>query len=735
MKLPGIEHKWNVSPLAKRDIYAPQKVANAQAGVANAWAGASNATASAANSEANASRKMGQAYEQLGGYVTDVSMEIQQAKENEAVSGQYANAQTSLQNTRAFLNRPSIPIDQIPDGVDYKDTETVVGQGGTVQETKRTSIPTSEIASQIFQQRMNELHKVGKENLSSRGYEAFNKQFAPQELAYRGQLFNQSAKAEYQAMQKSTLDQARSLFLSGDDQAGKEIIASSVVLDEREKVNAVVDLNIESAKHRINTVMKTENPDTMRGYADLLVSDQYEGFLNPMERERYAKQLVTRANSLQADEIATAQKQREKYASDLEIDISNGGGDLQAIDKAFDSDIISGAKRTQLTKAWYTQQGKIRQNAVDMNGVVERRMSGDYFDPVKDSKQYNNWFDSLKLNPAKPEDMAQIIKYANMDRMLPKATNSYIRSRSVSDNPQVIEQLVDFTDRLSNYAPEAYSQLSDKDRATVQMYSDLRASGTSIDANAIKTVKTAMYLDDGVRETRKSNLKADFKATPVTERVNDFIDENYDTYWLSSQPAMSEELKQGYSHLYSTYYTATGSAETAKKLTEQNLAQVYGVTEVAGERRMMKYSPESQFPEDQQEWLQGDFANVASGEGIHPDQHTFGSDEITFRETPRTYPIVNRATGFAVYKVENGQRFQLRWNPTARFRMYKKEQHQWAQAERLAKSQAKIDRKQAIQEDAKRTVNEALKRQPTKGGYGGVVVDINETPDKEGPHF
>ncbi len=151
MKLPGINYKWQVTPLAKRDIYAPQKVAYAQAQVASAQAGSARAWAGAAGSEANASRAMAKVYEDVGGYVTKAAMQIQEESFETEAQSAYNNslAQINELENKLYTSKALAMDDPMMNGVSYDDSYTVV-DGDKVVTKNSGNAPTREVGQQVW---------------------------------------------------------------------------------------------------------------------------------------------------------------------------------------------------------------------------------------------------------------------------------------------------------------------------------------------------------------------------------------------------------------------------------------------------------------------------------------------------------------------------------------------------------------------------------------------------------
>lgn len=151
MKLPGINYNWKAQPLAKRDIYAPQKVAGAEARAAGAWAGASNSWARAAGSEANASRAIGRVYEQVGGYVTDAMMKIQQESYETEAQGAYVNSinQMNELENKLYTSKALSMEDPLMSGVSYDDSYDVV-DGDKIVTMNSGTAPLRDVGQQVW---------------------------------------------------------------------------------------------------------------------------------------------------------------------------------------------------------------------------------------------------------------------------------------------------------------------------------------------------------------------------------------------------------------------------------------------------------------------------------------------------------------------------------------------------------------------------------------------------------
>jgi len=151
LKLPSIKYNWNVTPLAQRDIYAPQKVANAEAGVANAEARTSRAWAGAAGAEANSARAVGHVYEQVGGYVTKAMMQIQQESFETEAQDAYTKSISQLNEleNKLYTSQALQMKDPLMDGVRYDDSYDVV-DGDKIVTMNKGFAPTHEVGQQVW---------------------------------------------------------------------------------------------------------------------------------------------------------------------------------------------------------------------------------------------------------------------------------------------------------------------------------------------------------------------------------------------------------------------------------------------------------------------------------------------------------------------------------------------------------------------------------------------------------
>lgn len=151
MKLPSTNYNWAVKGLAQRDIYAPLKVAGAEAQAAGAWAGAARAESGAAGQQANAARAVGRVYEQIGGMVTKAAMDIQQESFETEAQNAYVNSITQINELENKLyTKQTIDMkDPMMGGVPYDDSYQVV-DGGKIVTMNTGYAPTHEVGQQVW---------------------------------------------------------------------------------------------------------------------------------------------------------------------------------------------------------------------------------------------------------------------------------------------------------------------------------------------------------------------------------------------------------------------------------------------------------------------------------------------------------------------------------------------------------------------------------------------------------
>lgn len=446
------------------------------------------------------------------------------------------------------------------------------------------------------------------------------------------------------------------------------------------------DIEKKQATDKVNKLRETSayNEASMNGditamnkYLYELKSDDYEGNLNAKERAAQASFLERKVEAVEADIKAARAEKYDRVVSDLTVAASQGQADERVIEDLYSKNVITGAQRARflINNASAHARSVGERNVVAE--VAERRANGQLFDPKDDKKEWNAWYTAQGLDDRNPEDRKKAIEIMAIDKMMPESTMSFFRSHSRSRNPEIITDMVSYANDIQVHAPQAYNLLDDKDKQFIEMFR-FEAEAGQVDKETIAMVHKAMDVDSTTRKMRETEYSVAIKDTPIAKRIDDFIDENYDTAF-TSQPKASEFLKRDYDNVFRLNFMATGNEDVAQKLTEEKLMSreyAFGITSAGGEKRLTKFAPEMEgYPDEYEDWPEVDFKRYAEGHGFRPEDVTFLPDHITKQRARNDetldYVVVDSLTGI---RITNADGTVLRWNPKQRFYMFNREQ-------------------------------------------------------------
>lgn len=634
MRLLQTNPNWQVQSLGREDISAPIRVAEA---------------------EGRASIAKGNAIKGLADTVAGISMDIYQRDENEKVGDYYATSIKSMQDTKAFLNRETIPVGEIPEGVNYEKSAPVSMPDGSIVMQERTAIPTHEISEQIFQRSVDSIHKVGKETLSKRGYEAFYGKFTPTELSNRGSILNYNAKAKYDQQRQRALQGAESLFFSGNAQAGKDIINNSEVFTVQEKQDAIEGLEIKTEIRTAETLMESGNPVDMRKQADALISQDYKGVLDLDQRNALAKQLVTRADTLQAEMIARQEQARARAVSDYEILIDKGGGSPQEITMMAEKNMITWKDRTRMTKAWYDKQGSMKSDAEDISRVLYSIETGVPMSPsLKEDRDAVNNYVKAKLAEG---DFGAIVEATKGSTILSDVLQGYLDIGARHPNSEEVAKAVNLYSRLREEIPGFAAQVPSETREILNSISILTENGLPPELARERVMQASQMTEDELK-AKRAQYYSDYDMDKFQRELQNMADDDprfggENELWSWAWADDVQPMMAAYDELRWRYYLSTGSHEAAKNAAYRDLSSVWGSTKVnaatnentlkieGGGSQLAHHTVETTYNTFNDEEIEQAIQNFADSRDLVRDRMLIVSDGITTSARPenRTWAI------------------------------------------------------------------------------------------------
>lgn len=249
------------------------------------------------------------------------------------------------------------------------------------------------------------------------------------------------------------------------------------------------------------------------------------------------------------------------------------------------------------------------EDSADEAAVMAALRAGEGIDPTnaKQRKALNKFVDNVVaaqgMKPGEQRWTNFMVDTAKQTNVLPASAESWARVSMLKGDPMQAAMGASLFARVQAANPAAWDYNSDPKLAAFaqQLNDNVEALGPDQIARAhelayrnvyeqTKEQKERLALEYGSKEKRLAG-----NAEALQDALND--DPLFDPSVFASSPASSLAMKTEYDNLVGQYYVSTnGDLKTARELAGHAVRSRYGVSEVNGEREIMKYAPEKMFP-------------------------------------------------------------------------------------------------------------------------------------------
>ncbi|WP_272574585.1 hypothetical protein [Providencia sp. PROV247] len=261
------------------------------------------------------------------------------------------------------------------------------------------------------------------------------------------------------------------------------------------------------------------------------------------------------------------------------------------------------AKFNELDKAWEANQGaQMVSNAVnygvplDPNSKSNKAATDSYY-----ASNFGN------LNLSNEEQVTGVLQLVGNTGIIPTQLLSHLNAAAVTQDAKTVLPAADFVSRLYETNPAAITGMSKEKQAfylNIKQYKDAGAS----DDEAIKISFNQTYNQtDSVKIQLAEERKSSSYKKEVLKAAESFVSDRKEFFRID--PSATDETPEAKAFLrdYKLLYDANfdrsgGNADTAKKLTNQQISNSWSITEINGKAELMKYSPESLYPGGPSGW-------------------------------------------------------------------------------------------------------------------------------------
>ncbi|MCG7978247.1 MAG: hypothetical protein N0E58_08935 [Candidatus Thiodiazotropha endolucinida] len=351
-----------------------------------------------------------------------------------------------------------------------------------------------------------------------------------------------------------------------------------------------------------------------------------------------------------------ANRRREKVASDLELRVYGGNGSEDEINAAFDSELISGPKRTQLLKELSRQAGETA-SAQQREYLIS---TGLPLDP-KDKKHRQAVDEAfVRLGSSSPVAIA----LTKQTGILPGQVRAVFRTAARSGEGPAVKEALKLYAAIDDQVPLALDDLSISDIAVLENATQLIRGGLP-SGKAMEIARQQSNIPEAERKVMLERYQEQAKKNP--DSLQDALDSDdaYDTELFSGAPKPPAAMQADYERLVETFYTQLGGdIEQAQELSFKTLKRTWTRTDINGDGELMRYSPEFDLNVSTKV-LRKDLNKQLEEIKVKPESVRVISDVLTVRSKrgQRSYALVKTRPDGLPEILRGPNNMPLRWVP------------------------------------------------------------------------
>lgn len=354
--------------------------------------------------------------------------------------------------------------------------------------------------------------------------------------------------------------------------------------------------------------------DDQRSKAILKISKMDIEGLDVNEKQKVVNQLNAFDNQMRAvNEQAFAKEKAEqelnkaRKAADLEIRTSRGQAGYDEITRMEQNRTISPDQKASLFKMLDAKNKERMADAAKLEKVAQALQGNGYLDP-KDDKEA---IDFTYINAVKPQmqglapdaQKEMLVNFVNKVGVVPDQMQSQLRGVFRGGNPEAKVFYADLVGRIQEAKPEALDDIENRDIAQAVMINELVKSGTP----NLEAVARVEDMQKSINPARLQILKTELSEARGKSTVADRLTKAKAPFsnMFGIAPSLPDDPQLGYNQallndyerIYESWYNYTnGDAKIAEDQTKKSLNRLWGVSEINGSKRLVKYPIEKAYP-------------------------------------------------------------------------------------------------------------------------------------------
>ncbi|CAI2036883.1 Uncharacterised protein [Serratia liquefaciens] len=252
------------------------------------------------------------------------------------------------------------------------------------------------------------------------------------------------------------------------------------------------------------------------------------------------------------------------------------------------------AKFSELDKEWERNQGRSMVTNALNNGVA--------LDPSNKSNKdaADSYFDSnlSNFNINNNDDVNAVSSFVAKTGIIPTKLASQLNAASAAKDPNVAIPAAELVSRIYDTNPAAVSYMPKEKQSFYLNAKRLKDAGVNPEAAVEQAYNLAYNQTDALKAQLASEQGTSSYKKDRLSAASDFVSDR--SQFLRIDPSAKDtntdaaSFRQDYESLYDLNYRVSGGdANIAKKLTSQQIARAWSISEVNGSAQLMKYAPEA----------------------------------------------------------------------------------------------------------------------------------------------
>ncbi|MBC3213401.1 hypothetical protein [Serratia fonticola] len=260
-------------------------------------------------------------------------------------------------------------------------------------------------------------------------------------------------------------------------------------------------------------------------------------------------------------------------------------------------------KFSELDKEWERNQGRTMVSIALNNGVA--------LDPTNKSNKdaADSYFDSnlSKFNIKNNDDVNAVTSFVAKTGVIPTKLASLLNAASSVKDADVAIPAAELVSRIYDTNPAAVSNMPKEKQSFYLNAKRLKDAGVNPEAAVEQAYNLAYNQTDALKAQLASEQGSSSYKKDRLSAASDFVSDR--SRFFRIDPSAKDtntdaaRFRQDYESLYDLNYRVSGGdADIAKKLTSQQIARTWSISEVNGSAQLMKYAPEAMHPGGPNGW-------------------------------------------------------------------------------------------------------------------------------------